>query len=269
MKLFKKLTLSTLFVLTMALLSCDDNGDLVLFSIQNDKALGLEVSAQIASDSTFNILSEAEYPGAYAYLNAMKDEILNSGEVTYKDEFVWKLHIVHDDVLNAFATPGGYIYIYTGLINYLQDADDLAGVMGHEIAHSDQRHSSKQLQRQYGISVLLEILTGGNSGTLATIAGNIAGTGAILAFSRDAEAESDELSVEYLAQTQYACNGAASFFQKLLDEEQQGGTPEFLSTHPSPSSRVEDINAKATEEGCDITPASDTGYDQFKALLPK
>ncbi|MFT5640613.1 MAG: putative Zn-dependent protease [Cyclobacteriaceae bacterium] len=268
-KVFNKIRWSLLTVLTLFFLSCDDNGDLVLFSIQNDKDLGLQVSEQIASDSTFNILSEAEYPEAYEYLNSMKNAILSSDDITYKDDFVWKLHIVQDDVLNAFATPGGYIYVYTGLIQYLQEADDLAGVIGHEIAHSDQRHSSKQLQRQYGISALLSILLGGDSGTLATIAGNIAGTGATLAFSRDAESEADDYSVRYLSNTEYACNGAASFFQKLIDEDNQGGTPEFLSTHPSPDNRVEDINKLAATLGCDVNLAENTGYDDFKALLPK
>jgi predicted Zn-dependent protease len=268
-KVFNKIRWSMLIVLTLFFTSCDDNGDLVLFSIQNDKDLGLQVSEQIANDSTFNILSEAEYPEAYEYLNSMKNAILSSDDITYKDDFVWKLHIVQDDVLNAFATPGGYIYVYTGLIQYLQEADDLAGVIGHEIAHSDQRHSSKQLQRQYGISALLSILLGGDSGTLATIAGNIAGTGATLAFSRDAESEADDYSVRYLSNTEYACNGAASFFQKLIDEDNQGGTPEFLSTHPSPDNRVEDINELAATLDCDVSLAENTGYDDFKALLPK
>lgn len=251
-------------------ISCDDNGDLVVFSIENDKELGLEVATQIANDSTFNILSETEYPEAYTYLNAMKDEILNSGQVTYKDEFVWKLHIIDDDVLNAFATPGGYIYVYTGLIKYLDKADDLAGVMGHEIAHSDQRHSIKQLQRIYGINILLSVALGENPTALAEMASQIAGNLAGLSFSRDAESEADDYSVVYLAETDYACNGAYSFFQKLIDAKQTGLGPAFLSTHPDPEDRVEDINAKADEVGCDKTAIAegDFDYDDFKNSLP-
>ncbi len=270
MKYLKIPILITVLGALMTLWSCDKNGDIVLFSIENDKQLGAQVAAEIEADESFNILSEAEYPEAYAYLQSMTDDILASDEVSYKDEFVWKIHIIDEDVLNAFATPGGYIYVYTGLINYLDKADDLAGVMGHEIAHADQRHSSKQLQRQYGIQILLSIALGEDASQLAQIAGQIAGTGATLAFSRDAESEADDFSVEYLSDTEYACNGAASFFKKLSESGQSGG-PEFLSTHPSPDNRVEDINAKADELACDKTAITETEvtYEQFKSSLPQ
>ncbi|MFT4834925.1 MAG: putative Zn-dependent protease [Marinoscillum sp.] len=267
----QKLSILALLMLSLTWLSsCDANGDIVLFSIQNDKDLGAQVAVEIASDTSFNILSPVEYSEAYDYLNDMKNNILNSGNVTYKDEFAWELHIIDDDVLNAFATPGGYMYVYTGLIKYLETADDLAGVIGHEIAHADKRHSSKQLQRNQGIQALLAIALGNDPSQLTQVVGQIAGTGAVLKFGRDAEAEADDFSVVYLSGTNYACNGAASFFQKLLDEGQAGGTPAFLSTHPSPDNRVEDINAKADSEGCSTTAIQETGftYQDFQNSLP-
>ena len=131
-------------------MSCDANGDFLLFSIQNDKDLGAQMAAEIESNPTeFPILSRTQYPDAYDYIDDMIEHILDNADITYKNEFVWEVHIIDQDVLNAFVTPGGYIYVYTGLIKYLDNADDLAGVLGHEIAHADQRHSSKQLQRQY------------------------------------------------------------------------------------------------------------------------
>ena len=216
-------------------------------------------------------MNQSQYPKAYQYLNAMKQSILRSNDVDYLEEFAWELKIIHnDEVLNAFAAPGGYIYVYTGLIKFLENADDLAGVMGHEIAHADRRHSIKQLEKQYGITILASILLGESSSQLAQIAAQLAGTGATLAFSRSAEAEADEYSVYYLADTPYACNGAASFFQKLLDQGKAGGTPEFLSTHPSPSSRVSDINKQAQKDGCSTQLTNETGmtYADFKASLP-
>lgn len=256
---------------TMTLGACDKNNNIVLFSVQNDKDLGAQVAAEIEANPTeYPILSETEYPEAYQYIRNMTNTILNSGQVQYKDEFAWQVKIIHDDeVLNAFCTPGGYIYVYTGLIKYLDKADDLAGVMGHEIAHADLRHTSRNLQKQYGVSVLLSVILGESSSELATIAGQIAGTGAALAFSRDFEREADDNSVVYLAGTDYACNGAAYFFQKLIDGGQSGGTPQFLSTHPNPDNRVEDINAKADEEGCDKTPIAPDTYQDFKNSLPQ
>lgn len=262
----------------LAVVSCkkdedDDggNGLPVFFSLQNDIDLGLQVSEQIAaSPDQYPILDETEYPEAYAYLQNMTDQILSSNEVEYRDEFAWKIHIIHDDeVLNAFATPGGYLYVYTGLIKFLEQEDDLAGVMGHEIAHSDRRHSMQQMQKAYGIQLVLGVILGQNPSQLGEIVGAIAGNATTLAFSRENESDADEFSVIYLSDTDYACNGAYSFFQKLLDSDQAGRTPKFLSTHPDPASRVEEINAKATALGCSTTPLAPASYEDFKNMLPQ
>ena len=187
----------------------------------------------------------------------------------YKDEFVWDVKIIQNDtILNAFATPGGYIYVYTGLIKYLDKEDDLAGVMGHEIAHADMRHSVRQLQKVYGVQILLSIALGQNPSQLKEIAAGLAGNLATLKFSRQHESEADDYSVEYLSGTNYQCNGAYSFFQKLLDTSQSGDVPEFLSTHPAPQNRVDDINAKAQEMGCKTTPWNPSSYADFKRSLP-
>lgn len=261
-------------------MSCDKNGDFLLFSIQNDIDLGFQMDMEIEADPTnFPILDRTQYADAYDYLDDMVLEILDNADISYREEFAWEVHIIDQDVLNAFVTPGGYIYVYNGLIQYLDTADDLAGVLGHEIAHADQRHGSKQLQREYGISLLLNIILGDDPSTLEAIVAQVASVGGSLKFSRAAESEADEFSVEYLAETKYACNGAASFFQKLIDDDQTAGVPEFLSTHPSPENRVADINAKATEEDCSTEAYSDqatscssssgTEYQCFKEnMLP-
>lgn len=270
----KSLKILNVFIISGAVIfnSCKDKNDnFVLPSIEEDVQLGAQVAEEIANDpDQFPILDEAEYSEAYTYLNSLLDYILTSGEVQYKEEFVWDIHIIQNDsVLNAFATPGGYLYVYTGLIKYLDQEDDLMGVLGHEVAHSDLRHTSRNIQRQYGINILLQLITGENPSQLEQIAGQIAGTAAGLSFSRAFEEEADERSVEYLANTPYACNGAYSFFQKLLDEGQAGGTPEFLSTHPDPEGRVEDINTKADELECDTSPLAPASYEDFKNMLPQ
>ena len=266
----KKISLVIMLALGLGFWSCDKNDNFIpFFSVADDKALGLQVSQEIASDPSFNLLSGADYPEAYDYLNDMVSNILNSGEVAYKDDFVWQVTIVQDDnTLNAFATPGGYIYVYTGLIKYLESADALAGVMGHEIAHADLRHTSRNLQKQYGVSFLLSMLLGDNAGQLEQIAGQIAGTVAGLAFSREYETEADLKSVEYLAHTEYACDGAKIFFESLEEMGEGGGTPEFLSTHPNPDNRIENISNKAAEEDCDTTLSANSGYEAFQANLP-
>lgn len=253
-------------------LSCtqDKNGDRLLFSIEDDIKLGMQVSAEV--DSTYRAKgqlierNDPKYAAAYQHLDQVVNRILNSGKVSYQTEFAWDTKIIKDDsTLNAFATPGGHIYVFSGLIKYLDNEDQLAGVLGHEIAHADKRHTTKQLQTQYGIALLLSVALGNNPGTLAQIATGLA----TLKFGRDAEREADDYSVVYLAGTNYyACNGAAGFFEKMLAQNQSSGTPEFLSTHPDPGNRVQAINAKAQQEGCKTTPANTgSSYQDFKNSL--
>lgn len=271
MKILKAFLVGVLVTGMLLFSACDENGDFVLFSIQNDKDLGEQVKAEIEGQpDVYPILERGSFSQAYAIMDGMLNDILTSGQVTFADEFDWELFIIDDDqTLNAFATPGGKIYVYSGLVYFLDHADDLMGVLGHEIAHSDQRHSSKQLQRVYGISVLLQVIAGGQSELTQEILGSLVGVGA-LSFSRDAENEADEFSVAYLAQTTYACNGAAAFFQKLIDRDAAGDTPEFLSTHPAAQSRVEAINATSSGLGCNssLRDADKSELQTLKDALP-
>jgi predicted Zn-dependent protease len=258
-----------LVAVLLSAMSCDENNNFVLFSVQNDVELGQQVKTEIQSDPQYKILSSQQYPEVYSYLYSMRDEILASGEIAYKDEFAWELYVINDDkTLNAFATPGGYIYIYTGLIKYLDNADDLAGVLGHEMAHADQRHTVRNLQKMYGVQILLSVALGQDPSTLQTIAAQIAGSLAGLRFSREFEQEADANSVEYLSHTKFACNGAAHFFMKLEEQGDSASPPEFLSTHPSPEHRIEDINKKAQDLDCNTELSGDAGYNAMKSKLP-
>ncbi|MGV3585433.1 MAG: M48 family metalloprotease [Adhaeribacter sp.] len=246
----------------------DKNGDRLLFSIDQDIALGEQVAHTV--DSTYRAKGQliernnARYAPAYQHLDAIVNRVLSSGQVAYKDEFKWDTKIIKDDkTLNAFATPGGHIYVFSGLIKYLDNEDQFAGVLGHEIAHADKRHTTKQLQTQYGINLLLAIVVGENQGALTQIATGLTG----LKFGRDAEREADDFSVVYLSGTNYACNGAAGFFQKTQSENQSAGVPEFLSTHPDPGNRIEAINNKAQQQGCKTTPSGSTSFTQMKNIL--
>ena len=274
----RKLNSTALWLLVMisafTFSSCKDNEG-VIFSTQDDIKLGQQVSHQV--DSTFRASKQllernstnANVQKAYTHLDRIVNRVLNSGEVKYRNEFAWEVKIIDDrETLNAFATPGGYIYVYTGLIKFLDDEDHLAGVLAHEIAHADKRHSVRQLQRDYGIALLLSVALGNNPGALKQIAGQLAGTLAGLRFSRDAETEADNTSVQYLAGTKYyACDGAAGFFVKLNSQAQSNNPPEFLSTHPNPENRVENIEQQARERGCSTASAADTDFNELKKSL--
>lgn len=265
----KKIFLAGFAALSLASFSGCKDGGINIFTIEDDKTFGAQVEAEIAQNPTeYPLLPRSGNEAAYAYLEAMRDEILATGKLNHRTDFVWKLYIVDDDnVQNAFCTPGGYIYVYTGLIKYLENASSLAGVLGHEMAHADRRHSTDQMTQQYGIGTLLEIVLGENQNALTDIAANLTS----LAFSRGQETEADAYSVEYLCPTlsQFRADGAADFFIKIANSGGQQ-PPAFLSTHPNPDNRVEKIQAKENELGCNNTPSNQveiSGYNAFKASL--
>lgn len=263
----KKIGIVLLAIVLVA--SCRKNStdkSINIFTIEDDKALGAQLDSTIlASPAEYNIMSRSAYPEAYAFVENMKDEILNSGEVFYKDDFDWKLTLIDNDTtLNAFCAPGGYIYVYTGLMKYLEHENELAGVMAHEIAHADRRHSTDQLTKNYALSTLLQVLVGKQQGLLTEMAASLIS----LKFSRNDEAEADDYSVIYMCPTDYKADGAAGFFEKLIENEQAGGSPEFLSTHPDPANRVEDIKAKRNELACEGTGIYSERYQNFLNTLP-
>ncbi len=241
--------------------------------ISEDAKLGAQVSQEIESKpSEYPILAESGNQEVYAYVRGITNKILNSGAVENRVAFPWKVKIIKDDkTLNAFCTPGGYIYVYTGLIKYLDSEDQLAGVMGHEIAHADKRHSMRQLVQTYGVQALLGIgaavATSGKSqgtqqtaSTVAQVATSVVG----LSFSRDHETEADNTSVKYLCGTDYNAAGSAGFFEKIGNASTP---PEFLSTHPSPANRVQNIYAQAEKAGCKGTTKNASQYQRIKNLL--
>ena len=232
-----------------------------LFAYTDDIELGKQVATEIESDpKNYPVLDEKKNQEIYAYLNELRDVILQSGHLKYKDAFEWKLHIIdNDEVLNAFATPGGYIYVYSGLIKFLDSEDQLLGVLGHEMAHADQRHSTRQLSKSLGVALLLDAALGKRDAVE-----QILGALVSLQFSRANESESDEYSVKYLCPTPYNAAGSAGFFEKM---ENQPQPPEFLSTHPNPSNRVKNIHDLAKSLNCAGTRTNKARYEKMKALL--
>ena len=242
-----------------------------VFEPKYDVEIGRQSVLSIQQDSLENpLLSRKDYPEAYAYIQEMVDALTSSEAVQYADIFKYdSIRIIHrDDMLNAFCTPGGYVYVYTGLIHYLDHPDHLAGVLGHEIAHAERRHSAVRLQKEFGRQRILDFFLVGGAGLGEYIEAQILAKMLSLNYSRDQEAEADAYSVLYLQDTPYACNGTGGFFKKLVDAGQDANIPEFLSDHPDSKSRIRDIDAKAMELGCSTVLSNAAGWEQFKGLLP-
>lgn len=237
----------------------------ILVSTDQDIQMGLASVAQIETDpKNYPLLDSSKYPVAYGHIYRITRNIINSGNVYYKNEFPWRVRIIKDDsTLNAFCTPGGFIYVYSGIIKYLDNEAQLAGVLGHEIGHADRRHGAKQMMDQYGISALLSILTNDTSSKWTGLVGNLL----LLKYSRDHENEADEYSVRYLYGTTYDPRGAKYFFEKILASGQPR-IPAFLSTHPDPGDRVNHINSVWQCLGSQAGQTYDTQYKAFQSSLP-
>lgn len=249
--------------------NCSKDGDINFFTVNQDKKFGEQVDSLVNNDSEYTVLPRSGNKDAYSFLDSMMNDILSSKEILYRDKFEWEVTIIEDEVLNAFAAPGGKLFFYTGLMKYLDNSAELAGVMAHEIAHSDRRHSTENMTKAYGFSILLSVVLGKDPSKLEEIVSGMAKGLSSLAFSRKHEYEADEFAVRYTSETKYTPTGVAGFFQKLEAEKESGsGTPTFLSTHPSPDDRIEKIYE--TWEGLGSPQGEDHAdeYVAFKALLP-
>lgn len=161
--------------------------------------------------------------------------------------WAWETHVIHDNQLNAWAMPGGKMVVYSGLIERLKlNDDELAAIMGHEIAHSLREHArervSQDMATQAGVGIVSAVLGLGELGqALASQAANI---GLTLPHSRGHETEADRIGVELAARAGYNPHAAVSVWQKMLQAGGSGG-PQFLSTHPSPENRLADLRVYA------------------------
>lgn len=158
----------------------------------------------------------------------------------------WEIHVINSNEVNAWCMPGGKMAVYSGLIKQTQATDDeLAAVIGHEMAHALREHAREQMSQQMVTGLGLSILTAvtGNSA-----AGDLGGTLTDVMFnlpnSRTHETEADLLGVELAARAGYDPRAAVSLWQKM-NALGGGGTPEFLSTHPSPASRISELQVAA------------------------
>lgn len=156
----------------------------------------------------------------------------------------WKVHTIASDQINAYVMPGGKIVFYTGIVDKLQLSDDeIAAIMGHEMAHALREHSREQLSRQLATqgSLALAASAFGLSNSQAQIASVASEIGLTLPHSRAQESEADRMGLELMARAGYNPNAAVSLWQKM--QRVGGNTPEFLSTHPSSQSRIHTLQS--------------------------
>ena len=161
----------------------------------------------------------------------------------------WEVHVLRSDDVNAWCMPGGKMAVYTGLIQKTNATDDeLAAVMGHEIAHALREHSREQVSQQMATSLGLSVLSAviGNA-AVGDLGSSLTDVMFNLPNSRTHEIESDRIGVELAARAGYDPRAAISLWQKMAQLSGSGGTPEILSTHPSPQSRIAELEVAAEQ----------------------
>ena len=258
-------------VITVTIISCDKDTGFNLFTVEQDIEIGESMDSTIHADTVeFPVLDPETYADAYQFMNDMMQRILQSDDFVHKDDFDYELTIINKEVMNAFAVPGGKIYFYTGLLKYLDNAANLAGVMAHEMAHVDRRHSSAQLSKTYGVDYILSAILGDDQSQLEQVAVDLAEGLASLKFSRSDEYEADEYSIRYLDDTDYYHpKGISGFFEKLEEEGETAETFEFLSTHPSDDNRLANIEEVWESLGSPEGEYFETEYQEFiTTMLP-
>ena len=158
-------------------------------------------------------------------------------------DFTYRVHIIRDDSMNAFAAPGGLIVFHSGILLKAEHPDELIGVMAHELAHCNQRHGVHKLLKSVGSSLLVSAVFGNVEG-LSAIA--IGGSRQLwsLSNSRDMETEADTIGWDYLVDAGLNPQGMISFFDKLEHSHGGEGPPELLSTHPDTGARIAVLKTK-------------------------
>jgi len=221
-----------------------------LYSLQREIALGKQAAMEV--EKTARMIND---PVVTEYVNRVGQNLVRNSDA----KVPFTIKVIDSDEINAFALPGGFFYVNSGLILRADEEAELAGVMGHEIAHVAARHGTKTVTKgelmQLASIPLILLGPGGWAGYGLYEGLNLAIPMSYLKFSRDNEREADFLGLQYMYKSGYDPNAFVSFFEKLEAEERRrpGSIPKVFSTHPPTPDRVQ----KAQEEIATILPARD------------
>ncbi len=236
------------------------------YSLDSEIRMGKEYAQQIEASVKLN-----QDPVINEYVNRIGQNLVRNSDARVP----FTIKVVEDDSINAFALPGGFFYVNTGLILAADEEAELAGVMAHEIAHVAARHAMRQLTRSQfaNFATIPLIFVGGGIGYAARAAAGLGLPLTFLQFSRGFEAEADYLGVQYMYKTGYDPQAYVQFFEKIQAKEKKkpGTLAKAFSTHPQTPDRIE----KTQEEINKILPArgeyivSTSEFDQVKSRLAK
>ena len=252
------------------------------YSWEQEVQLGREADQQIQQQ--YGVYEDEELQ---AYVDRVAQKVLEKSHMRRPDtpeqfrNTEFEFRILDSPIINAFALPGGYVYVTRGLLAHLNNEAQLAVVLGHEVGHVAARHSSKQAgQRQLMQGLLVAGAVAGQAAGGGQAAQNVMGIGGqaaqllSLSYSRDDERESDRLGVEYATMAGYEASEGAAFFTSLERKQEQSGQsiPTWQSTHPDPGQREQTIPELARQWQQRVgTPAATINqedyFDQLRGVV--
>lgn len=209
-----------------------ERNEFILINTESEVALGKDLDKQIKVD--FTLLKDK---GMQQRLDAIGKRVAAASD---RQDLNYKFNIIKAADFNAFAVPGGFIYVNSGLIDAATD-DELAAVLAHEVGHIAARHSVKRLQANMGYQLLANIALGGNAPQALAQAIGITYNVVALGFSRQDEFLADKLAVKYSRAAGYNPYGMVTFFRKLENNKKPGVELVFLSSHPPVKNRIERV----------------------------
>ncbi|WP_029898123.1 M48 family metallopeptidase [Desulfohalovibrio reitneri] len=233
-----------LFLLPAACATQPYTGDSQFTLISESQAL------KLGEDAANQVLKEKKLSDNAEYVSQVERVGKNISRVSIRPDWDWKFYVIEDDSANAFALPGGKVFVHTGILELAQSDDELATVMGHEIAHALLRHGSERMSTamalNLGSAIGAAAMGGGSREQQAAMVafGIGANVGVLLPFSRNQEREADKIGLRLMAEADYDPAAAVTFWQRMLAKKEEAGKdapPEFLSTHPPTNERIETL----------------------------
>ncbi|UCG52330.1 MAG: M48 family metalloprotease [Candidatus Latescibacterota bacterium] len=234
-----------------------------LVSESQEVALGKEADPQIVAE--YGLYDDPELG---AFIDQLGKRLAAKSQ---RPQLEYTFRVLDSPIVNAFALPGGYIYVTRGILAHFNSEDELAGVLGHEIGHVVARHSAEQISRQQlaGLGLGLGVVLWEDFRPYAELAGFGMGL-LLLKYSRGQESESDMLGVEYSTKLGYDAQEMAGFFGTLkrMRGESGQGLPSFMSTHPDPGDREVRVGQLANEwqQKVAYQPLNKNRYDYLKRI---
>jgi predicted Zn-dependent protease len=192
--------------------------------------LGDRMAREIAAKST--VLTDGP---AVDYVRQLGRGIVEAAGEAVPEGIDFDVHVLEDPSINAFAIPGGHIFVTTGLLESAESEAELVAVLGHEVAHVTERHIAERMATIYGVSALTQIALGEDSGELERMAAELLAEGYLLKHSRDDEREADAVGMRFVIDAGHSPVGFVEFFERIA---RQPSPPALLSTHPNPEERA-------------------------------